>query len=132
MSFWKLEKNGHKPNKPIICRCCSGTMVLRWSKIFAHADYLHEAMRRRDAGEGVNEFLEMIDKFPAAYSYAEDMEWKCPDCGGVQIFGVAISLEQFKALRESRGYSFTYIPIEQWNDNAKIKKQLEDLGYFGG
>jgi hypothetical protein len=89
-------------------------------------------MRRRDAGLDIDEFLEMIDKFPAAYSYAEDMEWKCPDCGSIQIFGVAISRKQFEAIREARDYTSTLIPIEEWNDNAKIRKQMEDLGYFGG
>ena len=132
MSFWKLEKDGHKPEKPLVCRHCNGEMVKRWGKIFAHADYLHEAMRRKDAGEDIDEFLELIDKFPAMYSYAEDMEWKCPDCGYCDIFGVAISLEQYKSIREQHGGSQMYIPIQEWGDNAKIKQQLEDLGYFGG
>jgi len=132
MKFWRLGEKRHYPNNPISCRYCGGEMVLRWSKIFSHADYLHEAMRRKDAGESVEEFMEIMDTIPSAYSYADDMEWKCKDCGCCQMFGVAITLEQFKKLRESRGYAQTYIPIEEWNDDKKIKKQLTDLGYFGG
>lgn len=132
MKFWRLEEKRHFPNKPINCNFCGSEMLLRWSKIFSHCDYLHEAMRRKDAGEDVEEFMKMMDEIPSAYSYADDMQWKCPECGSTQLFGVAISLEQFKNLRKARGYGNMYIPIQEWNDDIKIKQQLKALGYWGG
>ena len=132
MSFWRLGEKRRFPNKPLKCHYCGGDMVMRWSRIFYHADYLHEAMRRKDAGQDVEEFMEMMDQIPSAYSYADDMEWKCKDCGCCQMFGVAITLEQYKKLHEARGYSNRFIPIEEWNEDEKIAQQYKDLGYFGG
>jgi len=132
MSFWKIGEKRHYPNKPIKCQFCDGDMVLRWSKIFAHCDYLHEVMRRKDAGQSVEEVVEALDNLPTAYSYANDMEYKCKDCGAVQIFGVAISHEQFKKFRDANGGSYMFIDLEEWNEDEKIAQQLKDLGYFGG
>jgi len=133
--MWKLDKNGHKPDTPILCPICnvrgdSQEMRLRWSKIQSHEDIAMELFFRRPDSERSKYLLSIFDEVEMP-SWVEDMAWKCPKCDYWTVFGVPMKKEDAKRIRmEEGGGEATYVPIEEWWGDPIIKDKLKALGYW--
>ena len=75
--------------------------------------------------------------------YHADVHMKCPRCGGYYTFGIAISEEEHKKIMSSKvhGKTLTKEVLDVLNeanvelseeDEERIRKRLEQLGYWGG
>lgn len=121
--LWEKTDNviGVKPTFDVICSVCFASrgirtnMVMRRSRIHTVTDIrMHY---------GIKEFR----------PYAFDVAYKCPDCGWYMVFGVAVDATYALHIRELRGGKSDYVlPLEYWDDDERVAKQLEALGYFGG
>ena len=62
-----------------------------------------------------------------------DLYYKCPSCGLVQCFGIAVPDHHFRLvenLRCKKGIGKVYAPEQDWVDNETIKQRLIALGYW--
>ena len=83
-----------------------------------------------DAGEDYKEMFEIWEGMPSMFSYVDDQRWKCPHCHYTVLFGIPVSIDDAKELRDKRHGNTSYVPVQQWLDDEKIKRTLKDLGYF--
>ena len=112
---------GIRPTWEIICTVCSVhrgahvPMVLRRSRIHQVSD-----MRIHFGTQVYRPF-------------AFDQAYKCPDCGHYIVFGVAVDTAYALKIKEKRGGKADFLlPEEIWDEDERVKEQLEALGYFGG
>jgi len=133
--MWKLTKNGHEPTSPLWCPICKmrghdKEMVLRWSKIQPHEDIAMELFFRRPDNERSKYLLSIFDEVEMP-SWVNDMAWKCPTCDYWCVFGVPMKKEDAERIRkEERNGCTTFVPIEEWWQDAIIKDRLRNLGYW--
>ena len=130
--LWISDGKRHKPNDDWLkCQFCGTPMVLRWSTLRQHMDVWTELLRREEEDSSkIDELKEIVDSLPSCFQYVDDMQWKCPECDCCQLFGVAITREEFLKMKEARNGSGTYMPLEEWFEDELISNRLKALGYF--
>jgi len=127
---WNLVQNGHEPSEPIKCPICGEKMQLRWSTINTHMDIAMELFFRRPNEEKSKYLLSIFDEVENP-SWVNDMAWKCRECSYWCQFGVPMKADDAKKVtREERNGERTFIPIEDWWEDAIIKDRLKQLGYW--
>ena len=107
MRWERAERVGHRPKFDISCPFCKVGMVVRYSYAFP-------------AGEPIYGMFEPTNQ----------IAYKCHACGYHQRFNIPDTKEYIQSLYDERGKSH-YSPVSDWEENEKIKEQLEALGYWG-
>ena len=130
MITWVRNGKKHDTKEPMECKFCGDTMKLRWSTLRGHDDIIQEIMRTNDRGQAVNHLMEIWTNMPSMFSYVDDMQWKCPTCHCCQLFGAPITRAIYDEMREARGGSTIYTPIDEWYEDEVVKDRLKQLGYW--
>ena len=130
MINWVKKDKVMTPTEPLICPFCKTELVLRWSKVIPHPDIMMEIMRMADGGEDYKELFEVWKSMPSMFSYVDDQRWKCPRCHYTVLFGIPISIDDSKELRDERHGNTSHVPVKRWLEDEFIKSRLKALGYF--
>ena len=130
--MWIRDGKIHKPvGDWLRCQFCNTPMVLRWSTVRQHMDVWTELLRREEEDKSkVEELKKIVDSLPSCFQYVDDMQWKCPGCDCCQLFGVAITRDEYLSMKKARNDSGTYMPLEEWFKDKLIANRLKALGYF--
>ena len=107
MKWERVQPVGHKPTFKVECPFCKIDMAVRYSYVFPDGNLIY-----------------------GLTGPANQIAMKCPECGFHQRFNIMDDKDYIQSLYDSRGKSH-YSPVDEWEDNEKIKKQLEALGYWG-
>lgn len=112
------DKVGIRPKQPKYCPICalSGMkveMALRRSRLHRVADV------RVEIG---------IEKHRP---YAFDVAMKCPACDFYCVFGVPTDIEYAQKVIQERDNSVDHVlPLEDWEEDGRVKKRLAKWGYW--
>lgn len=99
---------------------------MRYSRVFIPQDVKHILKRAMD-----NQLIdpEQARELMGKEGWAEDIEYKCPRCQIVKVFGIPLSNEERLELGKLRKASLK-IPVHEWLENEILAKKLKDLGYW--
>lgn len=112
-SVWKKSNNemGYTPTFDIKCYFCGSEMFPRLS-----------LMEVEGKGDSIH-----------SVTLAFKIAYKCAKCAWLVTFQITTENEYWTKTLLLRGNRMLYYPpLEVWNEEKSIRRQLEGLGYFGG